>query len=231
MSPPSTPPVTPTPPAIALLSLVLDRSTWAFSLSVSIWLAVGAVLVTAALVLLWRWQSWGWALKAFEIDQAELGVGPSKVRLRPNLMDRQVAYAIWVELSTRKIGLPIDFDHDVIAEIYDSWYAYFSVTRELIKNVPVSQFRRDSTQQIVKLSIQVLNEGLRPHLTRWQARFRSWYERELRRFNDAGGENNLDPQQLQARFPQFEKLKEDMERVNKGLINYREKMRELVLKS
>ena len=92
--------------------------------------------------------------------------GSQKLRLKPNLTDRQIAYAIWVELSTPKIGLPIDFDNDVISEIYDSWFNYFSVTRELIKGVPVNKFRNDSTLQIINISIEVLNEGIRPHLTR-----------------------------------------------------------------
>ncbi len=141
-----------------------------------------------------------------------------------------MAYAIWVELSTRKIGLPIDFDHDVVAEIYDSWYNFFSVTRDLLKSVPVTQVKRGSTQAIIKLSIEVLNEGLRPHLTRWQARFRRWYERELKRYGESSGEDVLDPQQIQAQFPKYDELKSDMERVNKALMRYRAKMRELVLK-
>jgi len=39
----------------------------------------------------------------------------------------------------------------------------------------------------------------------------------------------LDPQQIQAKFPQYEKLKEDLLRVNEALIRYRRKMHELVL--
>jgi len=140
-----------------------------------------------------------------------------------------VAYAIWVELSTRKIGLPIDLDHDVISEIYDSWYEFFGVTRDLIKSVPASRIKRKSTQAIIKLSVEVLNEGLRPHLTQWQARFRHWFTRELKRHNQTSDDEVLDPQQLQARFPQYEELKVDMENVNRTLIRYRAKMRELVL--
>jgi hypothetical protein len=40
----------------------------------------------------------------------------------------------------------------------------------------------------------------------------------------------IDPQQIQATFPKFEELKVDMDRVNKSLITYRKKMRELVLR-
>lgn len=212
-----------------MLSLDWDSSAQAVSLTVGSWLILLLGVLVVACVL-WRWWAGGWALRSFEIDQAEIGVGNSKLRFKPNVTDRQVAYAIWVELSTRKIGLPIDLEHDVISEIYDSWYNYFSVTRDLIKNIPVSYVKRSSTQAIIKLSVEVLNEGLRPHLTRWQARFRRWYERELKRYEEASGDAVLDPQQIQASFPQYEALKEDMHAVNARLIRYRAKMRELVLK-
>lgn len=211
-----------------LLSLVWDDVTWSISISISLWLLIGLSTIIFALIL-WRLWAGGLTFKSFEIDQAEIGVGNSKFRFRPNLADRQVAYAIWVELSTRKIGLPIDLDHDVISEIYDSWYEFFGVTRDLIKSVPASRIKRESTRAIIKLSVEVLNEGLRPHLTQWQARFRHWYTGELERYNETSGDEVLDPQQLQCRFPQYEALKVDMERVNLALIRYRAKMHELVL--
>ncbi len=214
---------------IPLLSLAWDDVTWSISISVSLWLLSGLAIVFAALFL-WRLWAGGLTVKSFEIDQAEIGVGNSKFRFKPNLTDRQVAYAIWVELSTRKIGLPIDLDHDVISEIYDSWHEFFGVTRDLIKGIPVARIKRESTQAIIKLSIEVLNEGLRPHLTQWQARFRQWYARELKRYDQIPGEDVIDPQQLQARFPQYEELRVDLERVNRALMRYRAKMRELVMK-
>lgn len=212
----------------ALIAVSWNRMTGVLEISANAWLlaTLGGVFF---LLLIIRWLSGGFSFTNFEIDQAEIGVGQNKFRFKPNITDRQVAYAIWVELSTRKIGLPIDLDHDVVAEIYDSWYNFFSVTRELIKSVPVNQVKRASTQAIIKLSIEVLNEGLRPHLTRWQARFRSWYNRELKRYEGDSGIAVLDPQQIQATFPQYQELKQDLERVNDALIRYRKKMRELVL--
>ena len=212
-----------------LLSFSWDPVERTLSLSVSSWLVL-AIFAFLVVLVLWRWWAGGFTIRSFEIDQAEFGVGKTKFRFRPNLADRQVAYAIWVELSTRKIGLPIDFEHDVITEIYDSWYEFFSVTRELVKGVPIAQVKRDSTQAIIRLSIEVLNEGLRPHLTRWQARFRRWYEHELKRLDQSADEKVIDPQQIQVHFPQYDALKDDMERVNQALVRYRAKMRELVLK-
>jgi hypothetical protein len=211
-----------------LLSIAWDSDKWSLSISIALLLIVIIALMIIGAYLLKLWPG-GSSFKKFEIDQAEIGVGNQKLRFRPNQTDRQVAYAIWVELSTRKIGLPIDFEHDVIAEIYDSWYGFFAVTRELVKSIPVNRVKHGSTQAIIKLSIEVLNEGLRPHLTQWQARFRRWYERELKKYDDGDAGELLYPQQIQADFPQYDELKADMERVNSALIRYRAKMRELVL--
>jgi hypothetical protein len=211
-----------------LFSFSWDAQNLTFNFYLSIWI-MGLAAVIAILAILYRLKRGGLLATDFEIDQAEIGVGTSKFRFKPNITDRQVAYAIWVELSTRKIGLPIDLSHDVIVEIYDSWYNFFSVTRELIKSISAAQVRKPSTQAIIKLSIEVLNEGLRPHLTHWQARFRHWYDRELKRYDEREGHDILDPQRIQARFPQFDELQADMQRVNAALGKYRSKMRQLVL--
>jgi len=162
--------------------------------------------------------------RQFEVDTAELGMGNQKLVLKPNETDRQIAYKIWVELSTRKIGLKIDLEHDVISEVYDSWYSFFSVTRELVKDVPVSKFRRRDTEKIVNLSIEVLNSGIRPHLTKWQARFRHWYNHTLEKQADL----SLAPQDIQKQFPHYDELRTDILEVNLKLILYRQKMYELV---
>ena len=160
----------------------------------------------------------------FEVDEAEIGIGDQKIKLKPNNVDRQIAYRIWVELSTRKIGLEIDPDHDVIAEVYDSWYSFFSVTRELIKDVPVTKVSRKNTEKIIRLSIDVLNHGIRPHLTQWQARFRRWYEKQLTEDEHAAAH----PQDIQKQFPDYDQLIADMLTVNQRLICYRNQMYKLV---
>lgn len=191
---------------------------------------VSGALLLAGLVVAVAFAAWhifGPRMRGreFEIDQAELGLGDQKLILRPNYIDRTVAYKIWVELSTRKIGLPIDPEHDVISEIYDSWFNFFQITRELIKDIPVSKIREPSTEKIVQLSIDLLNNGLRPHLTKWQARFRRWYDARL---VDAGN-GDLHPQEIQAKFPAFEEMREDLLEVNERLIIYRDRMRALIL--
>jgi hypothetical protein len=214
------PPAT-TTPAIPLLSLSLGSG---YSLAL-VFNPVAIIIILLVVAAFMGARRWLWSRGSnFEIDKAEFGLGTGTISFKPNLKDQQIAYAIWVELSTRKIGLPIDLQHDVIFEIYDSWHSFFGITRELIKDIPVNKVKNDSTKKIITLSINVLNQGLRPHLTSWQARFRHWYEKELAKAGD-----NIDPQSIQAKYPKFDELKTDLMAVNQRLIKYREKMRELVL--
>lgn len=209
-----------TPAKQDLVSLILSDD-WSLSVHIT---PIPIIAIVAILIAVWigfRWWA-GRRFSDFEIDSAELGLGDHKISFKPNDTDRQIAYSIWVELSTRKIGLPIDVEDDVIAEIYDSWYAFFGVTRELIKNIPVSKVRRGSTGKIINLSIEVLNEGLRPHLTKWQARFRHWFDQQMEKKSDAS------PQEVQKRFPKYDELCVDLLAVNERLIKYRSKMNELV---
>ena len=210
------------PPAAApdILSIVL-ADDWTLSIDVATVPVVIAVVVVTVIFIFWKLWSTR-RISDFEIDGAEVGIGDFKMAFKPNDTDRQIAYSIWVELSTRKIGLPIDLDHDVISDVYDSWYNFFGVTRELVKTIPVSKVRNDSTGKIIKLSIEVLNEGLRPHLTQWQARYRRWYEHKIKDNFD------MSPQDIQKDFPEYDALSSDLLAVNNRLIKYRSKMHDLV---
>ena len=204
------------------LRIALDEN-FGLTVHVSTVAVLVAVVVALAVVALGHFV-FKRRLPAFEIEEAEFGLGDQKITLRANDLDRTVAYRIWVELSTRKIGLKIDPDDDVIDEIYNSWYEFFAVTRELIKDVPVSKVRLDSTKKIIHLSIEVLNTGLRPHLTKWQARFRRWYSNQLQKDADALEQ----PQDIQKRFPDYDALVVEMLAVNARLMAYRAKMYALV---
>ena len=101
-------------------------------------------IVIAVLVLLVAGVAWGIkkvlpliGRRSISVDQASIGIGNSSITLKLNKKDQEIAYKLWVELSTRKIGLPYDEDNDVIAEVYDSWYTFFKIARDLLKDIPV----------------------------------------------------------------------------------------------
>jgi len=184
-------------------------------------LEVGPLLLLLLLVgvvawFVYRYRYWrrGWSSWAPVEANIQLG-SIGTVKIRPSYEDIQVAHKAWVELVTRKAALPFEEDNDVIAEVYDSWYALFQEMRSLTKAIPAERVRGSKdTQELVRLLVDALNKGLRPHLTRWQARFRQWYGEALKKSPDKS------PQEIQRDFPQYRELVEDLIRVNKQLVEY-----------
>jgi hypothetical protein len=157
--------------------------------------------------------------KSITIDEISLGIGNSSVKLTYNKKDQEIAYKLWVELSTRKIGLMFEKEHDVITEVYNSWYEFFNIARELLKDIPAS--RLSYSNELIELTEKVLNTGLRPHLTTWQAKYRKWYEKELLN-------NNEDtPQELQRKYPHYEELVDDLLKTNMRMLEYKNLMKKI----
>jgi len=69
--------------------------------------------------------------------------------------------------------------------------------------------------------VDALNNGLRPHLTRWQATFRHWYDEALKKSLDKS------PQEVQRDYPQYSELVEDLIKVNKQLVKYADVIKQI----
>ena len=141
-----------------------------------------------------------------------------------NYQNIEIAHRIYVELITRKAALPIDENHDVIIEVYDSWYTLFQTTREELKTLSGELLlNNDVSNDLIRLLTDILNEGLRPHLTEFQAKFRKWYDEAL----NADENKNLAPQQIQIKYEQYTVLISSMKVVNQLLIKYAENLKEI----
>jgi hypothetical protein len=75
-------------------------------------IAIAALVGLAIWIFIWNKRIGFFGGGNFEINEAELGIGNQKLKIKPSYDDIQIAYKLWVELSTRKIGLPIDLEHD-----------------------------------------------------------------------------------------------------------------------
>ena len=190
-----------------------------FTVSISYWIIV--ILIVAAVVwLAWRKLSYRFMSDVdMEIKLANIG----KISIKPNYEVRQIAHKAWVELKTRKAGLPIDKENDVIGDIYESWYNLFGEIRTLTRDIPASKLKNPDTKKLVELLIKTLNDGLRPHLTRWQAKYRRWYDKAI----EKSEHDELTPQEIQNQYPQYKDLVDDMLKINKQLVQYTEEIKKL----
>lgn len=156
---------------------------------------------------------------SIEINEVSLGIGNgNSVKLVYNKKEKEIAYKLWVELSTRKIGLLFEEENDVITEVYDSWYEFFKVARQLMKEIPVNN--KKDVIRLTELTERILNEGLRPHLTKYQARFRKWYEKAIEKDDRA-------PQEIQKGFELYSELIDDLKTTNNKMIEYKKVLLEI----
>lgn len=158
-------------------------------------------------------------LKTIMISEATIGIGDSSVTIKYDGRIKEIAYKIWVELTTRKIGIKFDEEYDVISEVYDSWYEAFKIIRGLLEEVPAE--RLNDAKGLIDLTTKVLNKGLRPHLTKWQAKYRKWY-------NESVNTPQKSPQEIQREFPEYQALVKDLKKTNEIMIKYASEIRRLI---
>ncbi len=149
-------------------------------------------------------------IRQFKLEGIKFGLKDVSCEFICDAKVEEIAYKLWIELRTRKIALPVD-KNDVIVEIYNSWYEAFKSIRELLKGIP-GNYLGDASK-LIEVTIQVLNEGLRPHLTKWQARFRTWY-------NSQNKDNKEAPQDIQEKYKDYQALWDDLIETNNNMMAF-----------
>jgi len=142
-----------------------------------------------------------------------------------NYQNIEIAHRIYVEIVTRKAALELDTENDVIVEVYNSWYTLFQTTREELKKLSGDMLLNNAvSKDLIQLLTDILNKGLRPHLTEHQARFRKWYNYEIAK------EDNklLTPQQIQKNYDNYFNLIQSMKTVNELLMEYAVRLDEII---
>ena len=190
-------------------------SDWIF-ISIIVIIFILAFVLRHYFSRMFRWQS-------MEVEIS--GTPKMTFKVERNYENLYIANRIYIELTTRKAAIPIDEENDTIEEIYNSWYKLFGIIRDEIKTVPGKYLKdHDSTTALIGLTRKILNDGLRPHLTEHQARFRCWIKKAKKEPDKV----NLSPQDLQKLYPDFANLITSMKVVNIILIRYAEELDKLI---
>lgn len=163
-----------------------------------------------------------------DVKQAQLKrESEIKSRVKKDEMSEELkafAKRIYIELKTRKAGIPVDENNDVIEEIYDSWYKLFNVIRDEIKALPAECLNDiDNPDSPVGIAMSILNDVLRPHLTEYQAKFRDW----LKKAKANPKNKNTSPLELQRRYPKYGSLNESLKETNISLMQITDKFKNL----
>ncbi|MGH1334820.1 MAG: hypothetical protein ACRBFS_01735 [Aureispira sp.] len=167
----------------------------------------------------WALNNHHFRLKTIELS---LPIGLS-MEIQRNEATMYIANRIYVELMTRKAATLFDPEHDIIWDVYDSFYILFKGIREELKNIP-GEYLNDysSSRELLELGITILNNGLRPHLTKHQARYRTWHRIQEKKYPE------LPPQELQQKYPDYQALVEDLQAANRQMMQWTTTLEQLL---
>lgn len=203
---------------------LLNWNGWGVEVRIGVvWLAI-ALLIGVVILWILPWIRRKW-LKGYRTKSVKLTFKGVEWDVCPDTETRRVAHQAWVEIKSRKVGLPFEEGFDVVIEVYNSWYELFGVLRELARSIPADRLQDcEDTRNLVALLMRSLNEGLRPHLTKWQAKFRRWYESAL--INE---DNKCkSPQEIQRLYPDYKELVAELRAVNDEFVRFADSLQEIV---
>ncbi len=203
----------------------MDILNYLHSKSISITidnLLIGAILIFCVLAILRL--LFYFFRKRVKIVNLNIEIGNiGNITLELNKEVSKIAHKTWVEIMTRKVGLTFEEDKDVIVEVYNSWYKLFEIIRELLKNVEPNK-KDENVETLENILIKTLNEGLRPHLTKWQAKFRRWYDIELKEEKNS----KVSPQEIQKRYEEYDSLIVDLKNTNEKMVQFAQELKKLI---
>jgi hypothetical protein len=179
------------------------------------WFGAGIVFLIIVIVLRRR---------HFHVSTATLSLpfNLGNITYQATEQDRVFAWKLYVHLKTRKAALPFDHENDVIVEVYDSLYELFQITRDLLCSIPIENVQ--GKKNIADLILRVQNDGLRPHLTKWQAPFRRWWTKAV----ELPDNRDKSPQEIQKQFKDYEGLLNDLRQMNTEMSKFAEQLLRVV---
>ena len=206
----------------------MDVLNYLRSISITITLdnlivAIGLIVITLILIyLIYKIFKYFFA-KRFKVVDMNISIANiGNISIEKNKDISRIAHKAWVEIMTRKVGLLFEEDKDVIVEVYNSWYSLFGIIRDLLKEIEPRKQDKD-LEKLENVLVQTLNYGLRPHLTKWQAKYRRWYNQEI----EKDVNNELSPQEIQKKYKKYDELIGDLKETNKQMVQFAEELKKL----
>jgi hypothetical protein len=135
------------------------------------------------------------------------GIGSARWVADPT--ERNAAWSLYVELVTRIAVQSLATDQGLLREALNSLYSLFGTTREVLKSAgPKVGASRHSVGGI---AIAVLNNGLRPFLTRWHPALEEW---EIQR------PNNISKKVHEQNWEEAAQMRQELAELRKDLEQY-----------
>jgi hypothetical protein len=130
--------------------------------------------------------------------------------------ERRAAWSLYIELVTRISTQPLAFEQGLTREALNSLYSLFGSTREILKEAgPDVGASRSSVGGI---AIAVLNNGLRPFLSKWHPLLATW---------EAQRPNNIGAKEYEEQWTHATQVRGELEALRQDLEQYANALAEI----
>ena len=146
----------------------------------------------------------------------DFGIFKLETKWSPDPRQREAAWALWVELSTRVATQPVDLDEGMLREALESLHELFDATRGVLRACGPNAGAAEGTVGFVAL--RVLNGAVRPFLSRWHPKLLAWEE---------GRPKEKSAREHERAWHEEAKCRGELEKLRQGLVTYAETLADL----
>jgi hypothetical protein len=139
------------------------------------------------------------------------GIFKLDTKWEPDPRQRDAAWALYVELSTRIATQELDLEVGLVREALDSLHAMFAVTREILRKEGPHVGMGPET--VGGVAVRVLNAGIRPFLAKWHPRLADWESRK---------DPHTSARVHERAWPDEPKCRGELAKLQRGLSTYAE---------
>ncbi len=152
----------------------------------------------------------------WEAKVTEVAIGQIRGLVSPSDAERAAAFELFVELASRTTTTPLTPDTGVIRESLDSLHQFFGITRGILREhgCDVAKSRNDGNLTLAAIALRVLNEVIRPCITRWHPELTSWEEQ---RATDGHGATSIE---WERQWPHATECRADLNALRAQVRNY-----------
>jgi len=140
-----------------------------------------------------------------------LPFGIGGVEFKPDSTERDAAWELYVELVTRVAVQSLNPQEGLVREAMNSLYSLFGSTREILRKAGPSVGA--SHDSVGGIAIAVLNNGLRPFLSKWHPLLQEWEEKKP---------NGTSPQVHEKAWDKEMVVRGELDALRSGLEKYAE---------
>lgn len=150
-----------------------------------------------------------WNVGSIKEVSLSLPFSIGSVKWVPDRTEQEAAWALYIELVTRISVQRLDLDQGLVREAMNSLYSLFATTREILKKAgPGVGISKNSVGGI---AIMVLNNGLRPFLSKWHPLLHAWESQKP---------SSLSAKEHERNWSEEAKLRGELEKLRKDLESY-----------